>query len=179
MSRWFYSALAVIALFAGNAMAQPASVRLGVFDPEEVWKLTEVGKKYNQELTNHASRLQDGIEKKQQEIEAIMDKLRQQQASLSDSKIQQMQRDVQNKRIDLERMNSDAKREMNEQLNEVQGRFQMMLIEVIDALGSEKKYTLILSNEVVGYTSPNADITPQVIAKFNEMHKVPSSSGSP
>ncbi len=178
MRRRFGIFCALLVFAACFAAAQDASVRVGVFDPEAVWRLSEVGRKYNETLTNAANRLQERIEKKQKEIEALVDKLRQQQASLSEDRIQTMQKDVQNKRIELERMNSDAKREMNDQLNDIQGRFQRMLIETIEALGKDGNYTVILSSEIVGYSAPRADITQDLIAKFNEMHKVAPASGA-
>ena len=164
--------LATLLVATGFAAAQEASVRVGVFDPEAIWRLSDVGRKYNERLSSAANKLQDRIEKKQKEIESLVNRLRQQQASLSEDKIQAMQRDVQNKRIDLERLNTDAKREMNDQLNEVQGRFQRMLIETIEALGKQGNYTVILSSEIVGYSAPRADVTQDLIAKFNEMHTV-------
>ena len=164
--------LATLLVATGLAAAQEASVRFGVFDPEAVWRLSDVGRKYNDKLSSAANKLQDRIEKKQKEIESLVDKLRQQQASLSEDKIQTMQRDVQNRRIDLDRLNTDAKREMNDQLNEVQGKFQRMLIETIEALGKDGNYIVILSSEIVGYSAPRADVTQDLIAKFNEMHKV-------
>lgn len=168
--------LATLLVATGFAAAQEASVRVGVFDPEAIWRLSDVGRNYNESLSNSANRLQDRIEKKQKEIESLVDRLRQQQASLSEDKIQAMQRDVQNKRIELERLNTDAKREMNDQLNEVQGRFQKMLMETIEALGKEGNYTVILSSEIVGYSAPRADVTQDLIAKFNAMHEVASES---
>lgn len=170
--------LATMLATTGLTAAQEPAVRVGVFDPEAVWRLSDVGRKYNESLSNSANKLQNQIEKKQKEIEALLEKLRQQQASLSEERIQAMQRDVQNRRIDLERMNTDAKREMNDQLNEVQGRFQRMLIETIEALGKEGDYTVILSAEIVGYSAPRADVTQDLIAKFNEMHKVAPESDS-
>ncbi len=170
-------AVLILALATGPAIAQALPVRVGVFDPETVWKLSAVGKKYNETLSNAANKLQEKIEKKQREIESVVDRIRQQKASLSEDKIQTMQKDAQNRRIELERLNSDAKREMNDQLNDVQGRFQRMLIETIEELGKQGQYTLILSAEIVGYSAPRADITQDLIAKFNEMHKLPADSG--
>jgi Skp family chaperone for outer membrane proteins len=168
----------VILATSGAAAQEDPPDRVGVFDPESVWRLSNVGRDYNETLSNAANKLQDRIESKQQEIEGLVDKLRQQQASLSEDKVQAMQKDVQTKRIELDRLNTDAKREMNDQLNEIQGRFQRMLIETIQALGKEENFTVILSLEVVGYSAPRADITQDLIAKFNEMHKVPPESAS-
>lgn len=164
------------------AQSEPPS-RIGVFDPEVVWKTTEVGKKMNQDLSDARDRLQAGIDKKQQEIEALVDKLRQQQASLSDDKAQQMQKDIQNKRVELNRMNEDATNDMKQQLNEVQGRFQQMLNETLDAFGKERHFTLILNKAVVDFNAAQIDVTQDLIAKFNEVNKSASggksSSGKP
>lgn len=170
----------LLLLACSPALAEPSAspVRLGVFDPEVVWKSTEVGKRYNQDLTEARDRLQAGIDKKQQEIDAMVDKLRQQQASLSDDKAQQMQKDIQNKRIELGRMNEDATTEMKNQLNDVQGRFQKMLSEVLEAYGREKNFALILNKAVVDFSSSGIDVTQELIAKFNEMNKAPAASAS-
>ncbi len=153
---------------------ESATVKIGVFDPELVWKSTDVGKKYNQDLTDARARLQTNIDKKQQEIEALVEKLRQQQASLSDDKAAQMQKDIQNKRVELNRMNEDATGEMKQQLNEVQGRFQAMLVDTLEAFGKEKGFTMVLNKAVVDYSSTSVDVTQSLIAKFNDMNKAPA-----
>src|SRR5207247_11146602 len=145
--------------------------RIGVFDPETVWKLTEVGKKYNQDLNEARDRLQGEIDKKQSEIDAVRDRLRQQQASLSEDKASQMQKDIQNKTIELNRLQDDATREMKSQLSDVQNRFQQMLMDTLEIYGKEKNFTLIFNKGVVDYNSPQVDVTQDLIQKFNEMHK--------
>jgi outer membrane protein len=157
----------------GAQQAEPA--RIGVFDPETVWKLTEVGKKYNADLSEARDKLQAEIDRKQAEIDAARDKLRQQQASLSDDKASQMQKDIQNRMIELNRLNDDATREMKSQLGEVQNRFQQMLVDTVEAFGKEKNFTLILNKGVIDYNAPAIDVTQSLIQKFNEMHKAPPS----
>ena len=177
MPRWICGPLILLLLAVAGAPlhAQQAEMpRIGVFDPETVWKLTEVGKKYNQDLNDARDRLQGEIDKKQTEIDAIRDKLRQQQASLSEDKASQMQKDIQNRTIELNRMTDDATREMKSQLSDVQNKFQQMLVDTLEVYGKEKNYTLILNKGVVDYNSPQIDITQDLIQKFNDMHKAAS-----
>src|SRR3989442_10077859 len=113
MPRWIWGPLALLMVTLGTAPlpAQPAEpLKIGVFDPETIWKITEVGKKYNQDLNEARDRLQGDIDKKQAEIDALRDKLRQQQASLSEDKAAQMQKNIQNKTIELNRRQDDATR---------------------------------------------------------------------
>ena len=177
MPRWMCGPLALLLLTLGAAplTAQQADLpKIGVFDPETIWKLTEVGKRYNQDLNDARDRLQGEIDKKQAEIDALRDKLRQQQASLSEDKAAQMQKDIQNKTIELNRLQDDATREMKSQLNEVQNRFQQMLVNTLEIYGKEKNLTLILNKGVIDYNSPQIDITQDLIQKFNDMHKAPT-----
>ena len=174
-----FAMVLLLALAAAPAMAQDHPVyKIGVFDPETVWKTTEVGKRYNQDLSDARDRLQASIDKKNQEIEALVEKLRQQQASLSDDKAQQMQKDIQNKRVELGRLNEDATSEMKQQLNEVQGRFQQMLLDTVETYGKEKSFTMILNKAVVDYNSEQVDITQDLIAKFNDVNKVQAAAAS-
>lgn len=178
MPRWMSVPLALLVLMIGTAPVgaqQAEPVRIGVFDPETVWKLTEVGKKYNADLSEARDKLQADIDRKQAEIDAVRDKLRQQQASLSDDKASQMQKDIQNRMIELNRLNDDATREMKSQLGEVQNRFQQMLVDAVEAFGKEKNFTLILNKGVIDYNAPQIDVTQSLVQKFNEMHKAPPS----
>ena len=185
MPRWMCGPLGLLMVLFGTAAlsAQALEVpKIGVFDPETIWKLTDVGKKYNQDLNDARDRLQGDIDKKQAEIDALRDKLRQQQASLSDDKAAQMQRDIQNKTIELNRLQDDATREMKSQLGDVQNRFQQMLVNTLEVYGKEKNFTLILNKGVIDYNSPQVDITQDLIQKFNEMHKAstaPAASKTP
>lgn len=156
--------------------AQSEPMKVGVFDPEILWKQTEVGKKYNQDLSASRDRLQAQIDKKQEDVEALKARLRQQQVSLNDDKIQEMKKEIIAKQTELDRLNEDATKEMKYQLGEVQSRFQEMLVKSLEAFGKEKSYTLILNKGVIDYNAPGIDISQELIAKFNEMHKVPAAS---
>ena len=179
LRRIIFATLGVGMLVAPVAVqAQEQTLRIGVFDPEIVWRQTEVGKKYNDDLSAARDRLQAAIDKKQSDLEALRDQLRQQQASLNESRIQQMQKDILDKKTELDRMNEDATREMRSQLADVQNRFQEMLLRTLDVFGEENTYTLILNRGVIDYSSASIDITQQLITRFDEMHKVPPASAS-
>jgi len=156
---------------ATPATPQADTIRIGVFDPEVLWKQTEVGKKFNQDLSAARDRLQGQIDKKQEELEGLKTKLRQQQGSLNDDKINDMKKDILNKQTELDRLNEDSTKEMKYQLGEVQGRFQEMLSKTIEVFGKEKGFTVILMKSMVEYNAAAVDVSQELIAKFNEMHK--------
>lgn len=177
MPRFIPAVCAVLTLSllgAPAARAQGEAMKIGVFDPEVLWKQTEVGKKYNQDLSAARDRLQSQIDKKQEDLEATKSKLRQQQQTLSDDKVNDMKKDILNKQTELDRLNEDATKEMKYQLGEVQSRFQEMLVKTLETYGKEKGYALILNRSVVDFSAPGVDISQDLIVKFNEMNKAPA-----
>ena len=178
MSRTVRPGILVLALLvmASTARAQSEPMKIGVFDPEILWKQTELGKKFNQDLSASRDRLQAQIDKKQDDVEAFKARLRQQQTSLNDDKIQEMKKEIIGKQTELDRLNEDATKEMKYQLGEVQSRFQEMLVKTLEAFGKEKSFTLILNKGVIDYNASGIDVSQDLIVKFNEMHKVPLSA---
>lgn len=180
MRHWMTAALVVPVLLLAPAVAagQTEPMKIGVFDPEMLWKQTEVGKKYNADLSAARDRLQSQIDKKSEEIEGLKAKLRQQSASLNDDKINDMKKDILAKQTEFDRLNEDATKEMKYQLGEVQGRFQEMLVKTLETFGKEKGFTLIMNKGVVDFASAGVDISMDLIAKFNDMNKVPPATGA-
>ena len=183
MARWMRLILfAVLVLgladrpLRAQAAAGEAPLKIGVFDPETLWKVTEVGKKYNSDLTQARDQLQGDIDKKSQALEDLKDSLRKQQTSLSDEKVQQMQKDILAKRTELERINEDATKEMKFKLGDLQGRFNQMMVQAVEAYGKEKRLAVILSKDATVYTAADVDITQDLVARFNAMHKASAST---
>jgi Skp family chaperone for outer membrane proteins len=179
MARWLFLAPALLALTATAAVGQGQPITIGVFDPEVLWRQTEVGKKYNQDLSAARDRLQAQIDKKQDDLEALKSRLRQQQTSLSEDRVNEMKKEIISKQTDLDRLNEDSTKEMKYQLGEVQSRFQEMLVRTLETYGREKGFTLILNRGVVDYSAPGVDISQDLILKFNEMHKVQTGAAAP
>jgi len=172
MSRWMIMVPTVLALAVTAAAAQTEPMKIGVFDTEVLWKQTEVGKKANLDLSAARDRLQSQIDKKQDELEALKSRLRQQQTSLSEDRVNEMKKDILGKQTDLDRLNEDSTKEMKYQLGEVQSRFQEILVRTLETFGREKGFTMILNRGVVDYSAPSVDISQDLIVKFNEMNKV-------
>ena len=158
-------------LGAGAALAQSEGNRVGVFDSQTVWQQTEEGKKFQNQLAAFRDGKIAEINARETDLTKLKDRLREQEVSLSEEKKGQMLKDIDQKSIDLKRLNDDATREMKTQLGESQDQFQRELLQVVEALGRDKKYTLILEKSIVVYNDATVDITPEVVAKFNQMFK--------
>lgn len=163
----------VTLLIAGLSLAraQQEGIRIRVFDSQPVWQLTEEGKRMQAQLAAFRDGKLAEINAKEADLGRLRDKLREQEMSLSDDKKNQMLKEIDQRSIDLKRLNDDATREMKTQFGEAQELFQKELFNVVEALGKEKKYSLILEKSIVVYNEEVIDITSEVVAKFNQMFK--------
>ncbi len=165
----------VIALLAaaslGTAAAQQQEVRIGVFDSQPVWMQTEEGIRMRTTLEAYRDKKQSEFNAKETELNSLKEKLRSQEVSLSDDKKNQMLKEIDQKTIDLQRLRDDVSRDLQSQFNDAREQFQNKLFDVVDALGREKKYTLILEKSITVYNDGAVDITGEVVAKFNQMFK--------
>lgn len=168
-SRIFAGTLLAAGL-SGMALAQEGP-RIGIFDSQAIWQQTEEGKKLQAQLASFRDGKIAEINAKETELNKLKDKLREQEVSLSDDKRNQMMKDIDQKAIDLKRLNDDATREMKAQLGDSQDQFQKELVDVVTAVGKEKKYLVILEKSIVVYNDPVVEVTGEVIAKFNQLYK--------
>ena len=166
--------LTLSVLGASAARAQGEVMKIGVFDPEVLWQQTDIGKKYNEDLSVTRDRLQAQIAKKTEELQTTRSKLRQQQQTLSVDKVTELQQDILSRETELDRLSEDATKEMKFQVGQFEGRFQEMLAKTLDAFGKEKGYALILTRGAVVYSASSLDINQYLIARFNEMNKAPT-----
>jgi Skp family chaperone for outer membrane proteins len=173
-SRIFAGTLLAAGL-SGMALAQEGP-RIGIFDSQAIWQQTEEGKKLQAQLASFRDGKIAEINAKETELNKLKDKLREQEVSLSDDKRNQMMKDIDQKAIDLKRLNDDATREMKAQLGDSQDQFQKELVDVVTAVGKEKKYLVILEKSIVVYNDPVVEVTGEVIAKFNQLYKGGSSA---
>ena len=177
MPRWMRVWVMILLVSTSPAIVVRAATgddcpRIGVYDPQILWETTNVGKKYNGDLTAAKNRLQEGVDKKVQELKAFQDKLAREQASLDDDKMQQMQKDLLAKRTELERASEDAKKEIRFQLTDLQAKFEQMVEDTVETYGKEKGLTMILSKTLALYSAASVDITQEILARFNVLHPV-------
>jgi len=155
----------------GFAAAQQESNRIGVFDSTLVWQQTEEGKKMQAQLAAFRDGKLGDINGKEAELNKLKDRLRDQEMSLSDEKKSQILKDIDQKSIELKRLNDDSTREMKAQFSDAQEQFQKELFQVVESLGKERKFLLVLEKTLTIYNDSSVDITAEVVTKFNQLYK--------
>ncbi len=164
-AKWFITGLAILLFMSSAVLAQ---MKIGVFDSQRVSEETEEGKKYQNELDKSRTAKFAEIEAKEKEIKELQDQLAAQRQSLSADKISNMEKDIQKKVVELQRLRDDASREFQNELLEAQKKFQDELISAVEEIGREEGYALIFEKIQCIYYSGVVDITNQVVDKLNQ-----------
>lgn len=161
-------AIAALALPAFAQSAAPA--RFAVLDVQRLLNTSNAGKvaqdrlkKLNEDKMSRAQKMQD-------EMAALNNEMTTKKLSLSEDKLADLQKQLADKQVALQRFGQDADRELGEardkELADLEGRIKP----VIDSIGKEMGLAAIFNKFESGivYASDAIDITDTVIKRFND-----------
>jgi len=163
---------ATVPLWAQSATA----IKIGVFDANRVSEETDEGKKIAAKLQAFGEKKKAELAAKEKEINDLRAQLDSQNLSLSPERLQQMQKDVQRKGLELQQAQEAARSEFQIEVSEAQNKFQDQLIRVINQFGRDEGFTLVLERSTggVAFASESIDVTTAIVDLFNKVVKTPA-----
>ncbi|MCC6132719.1 MAG: OmpH family outer membrane protein [Acidobacteria bacterium] len=168
--------LALSALVAaGPALAQ---AKIGVIDVQRVVADSAVGKESLAKIQRVASGKQDEVTKRQKDLRDLETKIQEQNKTLSAEALEKLQKDYQNKAVELKRFQDDAQRELEELQRKELSEFEKQVMPVIDAVAKEKGYNLVFNKFQSGllFADEASDLTDEVVKAFNSKIASPASA---
>jgi outer membrane protein len=171
----FLVSVAVAAL-AAPMFAQTTPARLAVIDVQKVLTQSTAGKaaydklkKVQEDKIERAKALDEEMKKLDSEIAS-------KRISLSEDKLSDMQKQLAEKRIAMQRYAQDADREIGEARDRELQALEAKIKPVIDALGKEMGIAVIFNKFESGlvYASDAIDLTDTVIQRFNAANPGPA-----
>lgn len=158
--------LSVILLCAVPAFAQTPTI--GVIDVQKVVRDSEIGKKALAEVKTLTDKKQIEINQRQTAIQTMQDKLDKQKDILSAEAQEKLRNDINKGMTDLRRFREDSEQEIQAKLTVALKGLEEKVVPIIQKMGSERGYSIILTKDALIYASPKNDITDEVIRLFNE-----------
>ena len=161
--------MALVLLVAMVALPAAAQTKLAVIDVQRVVSESDPGKESLQRLrTLQDQKIEEG-RVLQQELDALRDQFGKQRFTLSDEKLAEMTGQIEDKTIELQRFEDDAKRNLEEARRNALGRLEENIMPIITEIGQEQGLTLIFNKFQSGlvYADDTVDITDEVIRRFN------------
>jgi len=163
------SRIVLAAVVAAVALPAAAEMKIAVIDVQRVVTESDPGKQALQKLKElQDQKIQEG-RSIQQELDALREQFNKQRFTLTDEKLEQMSKQIEDKQIALQRFEDDAQREISDARRKELGGLEERIMPVIDEIGREQGLTLIFNKFQSGlvYADNEVDITDEVIRRFN------------
>ena len=146
------------------------SIKIGYVDLQKALNEAEAGKKAKENFQAEVSRMEQSLEKRKQEVEKLKDELEKKGLLLREEERDGLERDYRQKLRDFERLYKDSQQELQIKDRELTGRILDELRQVIQEMGEQGNYTVILegNNTVVLYGARTIDLTDTIIKAYNQ-----------
>ncbi len=169
MYRSIIRTAAVAALVMVAALPAAAQSKVAVIDVQRVVAESDPGKEAIQKLKAISdAKIQEG-QAMQQEMATLQDQYNKQRFTVSEERMAEMSKELEDKNIAIRRFEDDAKRELDEVRRRELGGLEERILPIINQIGIEEGITLIFNKFQSGlvYADEAVDITDDVIRRFN------------
>lgn len=159
--------LAIFFVLIGSAYAE---LKVAVVNMQKALDECDAGKAAVEEMKKLYSAKQKEISEKQNELKKMQEEINNQSALLSEDAKQAKLDEYQQKLKDLKRYVADSNEELKKKEQEFISKIATDLKAVVEKLGKELKYDIILEARESGvlYNSGKVDITNLVIERYNK-----------
>jgi outer membrane protein len=173
----FLVSMAVAAL-AMPMFGQSAPARVAVIDVNKVLTQSTAGKAAYDKLKKMQEERIEKAKAMDEELRKLDADINSKKLSLSEDKLSDMQKQLADKRISMQRFAQDADREIGEARDRELQALEVKIKPVIDALGKEMGLAAIFNKFESGlvYASDAIDVTDTVIKRFNEAQGAPAAA---
>ena len=167
-----------VAAMALPMFAQGAPQRVAVIDVQKILANSTAGKAAYERLKKLQDDRMARAQKMDEEIKALDNEINSKKLSLSEDKLTDMQKQLSDKKIAMQRYAQDADREVTEARDKALAELQAKIMPVIDAVGKEMGLAAIFNKFESGlvYASDAIDITDTVIKRFNDATSAPAAA---
>ncbi len=166
------------------AMLPAQTSKVAVVDFERAVVQCAEGKKASEKFNATVQARQADVVQRQKDLDDATKKLQNGARTLSDSAKADLQKDIDKKTTDLQRVNEDAQKELETMRDELLRPIAQKATALLNAMAEQQGYTLVvdISNPQsnVVFANPKNDITEELVKRIDaEAAKAPASSEAP
>jgi outer membrane protein len=173
----FLVSVAVAAL-AAPMFAQSTPQRFAVIDVQKVLTQSTAGKAAYDKLKRMQDERMTKAQAMNEELTKLDGEINTKKLSLSEDKLTELQKELADKRVAMQRYAQDADREITDARDKELAALEAKIKPVIDAIGKEMGIAAIFNKFESGlvYASDAIDITDTVVKRFNEANPGPAAA---
>jgi len=162
--------LLAITLIGAAPAARADDDKIGVVDIDQALNSTEEGKAAREELSRKQREAQGKLEPMVERFKAMQEELKSKRFVLSEEALYQKQLDLVELKTEIDNRAKELEDKFKVDKERLEGPLRKKLIEIVEEIGKEKGYGLILARGAGGmlYNREALDITDMVIERFNK-----------
>jgi outer membrane protein len=161
------SVFIALCFFAGFSFAADAA-RLGSVDIQKLLNESDAGKKAKSELESLIKSKQSAINDAEKTADKLKADLEKQSSVLSADARKSKEDELEKQIREYQRLVQDSQAEVKKKEAELTDSILKDVKELIDKMGEQEGYELIVEKSMVIYAGKNTDITDKVMKKYNE-----------
>jgi len=176
--RVIFFALLATAVFAGTAFAQqpaPAAapvLKIGVIDIEQIRREAIAVQDARNQITGFHNTVQTEIQKEENELRQANQELARQRTVLAPEAFNEERRKFETRLVEVQRKVQERRQELDDLQNDVMRRMNEAMAEVVIEIAQEQGYSLILRLDQAVFVAEPFLITKMVLERLNK--KLPS-----
>jgi outer membrane protein len=157
------------ALVVAVSLPAAAQTNIAVIDVQRVVTESDPGKEAIQKLKEISDAKVAEGQTLQQNLAALQEQYNKQRFTVSEERLAEMNKELEDRSIAIRRFEDDAKRELDDARRRELGGLEQRILPIINRIGQERGYTLIFNKFQSGlvYADDAVDITDDVIREFN------------
>jgi len=161
----------ILAGWLGSVLA--ADFKIAYVDIQRAVNDCNAGKEAKKAITKDVEKFQHLIAERQKELQILKESLEKQAPMLTLDARAAREKDYQNKLREFQRWGEDTQNEVNQKRMEMERNISIGLQKVIQKVGADEGYTLILekNENIVLFVSKAIDITDRVIKAYDAQKK--------
>jgi len=150
-----------------------AELKIAYVDIQRAINESNAGKDAKKAITKDVEKFQRLIADKQKELQTMKESFEKQALMLTPDARANKEKEYQNKLREFQRWGEDSQNELNQKRMEMERNISIALVKVIQKLGADEGYTLILekNENIVLFVSKTIDITDRAIKAYDAQKK--------
>jgi len=150
-----------------------AELKIAYVDIQRAINESNAGKDAKKAITKDVEKFQRLVADKQRELQTMKESFEKQALMLTPDARANKEKEYQNKLREFQRWGEDTQNELNQKRMEIERNISIALVKVIQKLGADEGYTLVLekNENIVLFVSKTIDITDRAIKAFDAQKK--------
>jgi len=159
--------IVALAFFTIGPAHAGMNVKIGVVDFQKALKLCKAGQEFQKKIETKGRKMEAELKKKSKEIDDLAEQIDRGASVMDPDKLDEKKRELEIKKYDYQNLSKKYQKKLREMQSDMLSKIQDDMIGIVDKIGKEGGYTLILDKNAAVYYPGGIDITDEMIKKYD------------